>query len=144
MRKFFVGLILVLLAASVLSVSADYDLSSLSYTDLQNLVAQAQREMMTRSEFQTVTVPAGLYTIGVEIPAGKWHIEKGASYNFVTIGSELNSNKNEIAYSRDKYYVSLDKDMPSIDMTLVSGMYIWIENGPVIFSTPTGVSFSFK
>lgn len=50
----------------------DIDLSGLSFEDLAALSTQCQAEMMTRDEWQQVTVPQGNYRVGVEIPAGKW------------------------------------------------------------------------
>lgn len=143
MKKFIVAIAFLLVLVSAISASADYDLSGMSYEELLNLVSQAQREMMTRSEYQEVTVPMGIYKIGEEIPAGKWQITKANdnSYVYVNIGSQLADNMLEL---KGFSYVKLDSDTPSMDFTLPEGMYIWIEKGPVIFSTPTGPSFSFK
>ena len=49
-----------------------FDLSALSFDELAALSAQCQAEMMTRDEWQEVTVPQGNYRVGVDIPAGKW------------------------------------------------------------------------
>lgn len=49
-----------------------FDLSGLSFDELAALSAQCQAEMMTRDEWQEVTVPQGNYRVGVDIPAGKW------------------------------------------------------------------------
>ena len=53
-----------------------------SYTEMAALSAQCQAEMMTRDEWQEVTVPQGNYRVGVDIPAGKWVVrcaDKGRS-----------------------------------------------------------------
>lgn len=150
MKKLFIGIVFVLVLVSVLSVSAQYDLSGFSYTDLLNIVAQAQREMMTRSEFQEVTVPAGLYQVGVEIPAGKWTIslpnsDKSYASAMVDIGDKLDEGKNDISLwdstSYDSFYLTNDK--PSYTITLIDRYYIKIGSS-VVFSTPTGATFSFK
>ena len=150
MKKFVVVLIFILLAVSALSVSAQYDLSELSYSDLQNLVALAQKEMMTRSEFQEVTVPPGLYKVGVEIPAGKWTLilppsDKSYASASVNIGDKLDEGQNSISlWDSNSYdYIYLKQESPNFTVTLLEGYYVEVEDN-VIFSTPIGVSFSFK
>lgn len=49
-----------------------FDLSELSFDELAELSKRCQAEMMTRDEWQEVTVPQGNYRVGVDIPAGKW------------------------------------------------------------------------
>lgn len=152
MKKLFIGIVFVLVFVSALSVSAQYDLSGFSYTDLLTIVAQAQREMMTRSEFQEVTVPAGLYQVGVEIPAGKWTIslptsdDKYASAD-IDIGDKLDAGKNDIALwdstTYDSIYLSKSNNKTTYTVTLIDGYYIKIGHS-VVFSTPTGATFSFK
>ena len=144
MKRLFVGIVFVLALVSVLSVSAQYDLSGFSYTDLQNIVAQAQKEMMTRPEFQSVEVPVGLYVVGREIPAGTWTLSRTGTRNpSVTTGTEL-SNQNEIMINLAYYSVWLNDDAPVQNITLEEGKYVQVERAAVVFSTPTGVSFSFK
>ena len=150
MKKFVVVLIFIFLAVSALSVSAQYDLSELSYSDLQNLVALAQKEMMTRSEFQEVTVPPGLYKVGVEIPAGKWTLilppsDKSYASASVNIGDKLDEGQNSISlWDSNSYdYIYLKQESPNFTVTLLEGYYVEVEDN-VIFSTPIGVSFSFK
>lgn len=50
----------------------EIDLSGYSFAELAALRDRIQMEMMTRDEWQEVTVPAGLWEVGVDIPAGAW------------------------------------------------------------------------
>ena len=56
------------------SALAEIDLSVLTFDELAALRDQCQLEMMSRDQWQEVTVPQGLYEVGVHIPAGDWTI----------------------------------------------------------------------
>lgn len=146
MKKFVVIIVFVLLFVSVLSVSAQYDLSGLSYEGLQEIVSQAQKEMMTRPEFQSVEVPTGLYTVGKEIPAGTWTITTTNRLTQVITGSILDTGNNEIKTGAGEgwYCLNVDSNNPIQNITLTEGYYVEVNIYSAIFSTPTGVSFSFK
>lgn len=66
----------ILIAAMMLTFAfaEDIDLSGLSFEELAVLRDRIQLEMMTRDEWQKVTVPQGLWEVGVDIPAGKWMV----------------------------------------------------------------------
>lgn len=70
-------LVLVLVAAILLPAVAlaDVDLSSLSFKELAELRDRCQIEMMKRDEWQEVTVPAGVWEVGKQIPAGTWLVK---------------------------------------------------------------------
>lgn len=70
-RILAVSLALVLLCSCAL---AEIDLSSYSFEELAALRDQCQLEMMKRDAWQEVTVPQGLWEVGVHIPAGTWVI----------------------------------------------------------------------
>ena len=53
---------------------AEIDLAGMSYEELAALREQCLMEMMARPEWKQVTVPAGDYRVGVDIPAGEYTI----------------------------------------------------------------------
>lgn len=57
---------------------AETNLSEMSYDDLIALQKELVIEIMSRPEWKEVEVPAGQYTIGVDIPAG-WYSMKPKS-----------------------------------------------------------------
>ncbi len=148
MKKFIFGVVYVFLVFSSLSVSAQsIDLSSFSYSELQNIVAQVQNEMMKRPEFQSVEVPIGIYQVGVEIPAGKWTITKSNSAWMAEVdtGSALEEDKNGVDLWGGGYNSALLSDEnPTQTVNFVDGYYVEVSMGAVVFSTPTGPSFSFN
>lgn len=129
---------------------AECDLSALSFADLASLRDQIIVEMMTRDEWQEVTVPAGTYHVGEHLPAGHWQITCAPQgYCYITVGSTLEDNGKGIVYGSSGYYhIALagvdsgisDKGYPStVDLLLKDGMYIYIERSFVTFSPYTGI-----
>ena len=72
--KQLIAALLVLVLAFPLAACADVDLSALSFEELALLRDRCLSEMMSRDEWQEVTVPQGCWEIGVQIPAGTWLI----------------------------------------------------------------------
>jgi len=147
MKRFILCVVFALLAISVLSVSADIDidLSTLSYSELSELVTQAQREMMTRREFQSVEVPGGVYQVGVEIPAGKWTIAKHekALLVHVEIGTTLTKDGNGIVENSSFNVISLSGANPTATITLPENYYVSLTS-TVTFSNAAGLGFNFN
>ena len=138
-------LICVLLASSSIAVAADIDLSSMTYAELVNLQAKIQRAIMETEEWQEVSVPAGLYQVGVDIPAGKWNVSMRNKWARIKIGTKLESNLNEVSSKSPDYYtVQINKDVPSQVISFIDGQYVEIYNAGVVFTTPTGSSLTFK
>ena len=97
------------------------------------------------SDWQEVQVPAGLYKVGVEIPAGKWTVSKGKEWAQIKIGSKLVVSGNEVSSSSKDYYtVQINNDVPSQTIQFQDGMYVEIYNAGLTFTPATGPSFKFK
>ena len=56
------------------STAESVDLSSLSFEELETLQNRVAAEMKTRPEWKGVKVPAGVWTVGVDIPEGEYSI----------------------------------------------------------------------
>ena len=72
MKKFACIIVAIVLLPIV--ALADIDLSSMSYEELEELSQKVTTEMMSRSEWGGVKVPAGIWTVGVDIPEGEYSI----------------------------------------------------------------------
>ena len=73
MKKLLTVLIvLALLGAAALA--EQIDLSGMSYEDLLALRQQVDAAIWASDGWQEVEVPAGVYTIGEDIPAGRWSV----------------------------------------------------------------------
>ena len=161
MKKLF-ALVLTLLLLMPVAFAEDIDLSGLSFEELAALRDRIQYEMMTRDEWQEVTVPHGVWEVGVDIPAGTWTIRCTPNtagilgYAHVLIGSKLNSTKTDVDFEWGDTELML-KDPATTNeyvtfaetatVTLTEGQYLFIDysRGSLIFTPYTGKpSLGFK
>lgn len=145
------------------SAFAEIDLSALTFDELAALRDQCQLEMMSRDQWQEVTVPQGLYEVGVHIPAGDWTIRcadvgrdsylmqecsirwgegrPGAEYywDYKTSKGEIEIfNPNNVNYNGQTSEFTITPEVGDF-------IYIQAEYNRAIFTPYTGVpSFSFK
>lgn len=139
--------VLMLLASFFVSFAEPetIDLSTMSLEEIALLIQRAQFAMFETVDWQEVTVPAGIYQIGVDIPAGKWNVSMGKNWARIKIGAALNDTGNEVDNRSDGYYsVQLNEDVSSRDITFFEGMYVEIYNASLIFRPAVGATFSFK
>ena len=121
------------------------DLQDMTLAEISNLIQRAQLAILQTDDWQEVTVPAGIYQIGVDIPAGKWNVSMDKRWARIRIGAALNDTQNEVDHRSDGYYtVQLNEDVPAQDITFLDGMYVEIYNAPLIFRPAVGATFSFK
>ena len=139
-------LICALLAALILCTLAaaeDIDLSGLSFQELAALRNRCLYEMMQRDEWQEVEVPAGIWEVGVDIPAGHWaftvgQYDKGWFDVSIEYGDLLNADGSAIAYKSTFYRSHTFKPAtPTFDLELTTG-YLIVKYGTVIVTPYTG------
>ncbi len=155
MKKMFsLFLTICILMMPVLSLADGIDLSGMSLAELVKLQEQITMAMWKTEEWQEVSVPAGLYKVGVEIPAGKWTITASpkASLATVKIGTKLEESGLSISWSGSYDSATLEgkeswlyneSSMNSWDVTLKEGQYISMD-ATMVFTPYAGPSFSFK
>ena len=148
MRKILFALILALMLP--IGVSADVDLSGMSFDELVALRDQLNLAIWNSAEWQEVTVPQGVWEIGVDIPAGHWTLKCAGGYSStITYGNTLDESGSEIPYScrnRIRHYVHNPSssyfdpasDLAQVDIEMAAGNYIIIESASVIFSPYSG------
>ena len=137
----YLTLLLVLFTSFVFAESID--LSSLSFDELAVLETRIIKEMMSKPEYKEVTVPLGVYKVGVDIPAGKWTLSGLGNAGIVFWGKGLDEYGVEIPYNMqiaDFTYWDVDD---SIDWNLVEGTYIAVTISPVKFSPYIPKSLGF-
>ena len=148
---------LLVLAALLLSVPADagVDLSGMSFDELIALREQVNLALWATEEWQEVTVPAGAYTIGKDIPAGYWTIRpvdgKTATVSwgsrFDASGADVDvwgeiSMYEQITSPSDSY--AKYNDVQSVSWNLLDGTVLVIGSASVIFTPYTGANLGFK
>lgn len=150
MKKIISFILCLVLCCSV--SLAEIDLYSMSFDELVKLQGQINRAMWACQEWQEVTVPAGLYQIGRDIPKGKWVIKPAEGFTArIMYGAHLEKNKMELAspYSYQQITSPTDSyarynNVESVTWELREGYYILIEDSKVVFSPFTGLGFTFK
>ena len=158
MKRFFILLITVVVAMGAVPALAEpesIDLTAMSLDDLRALQLRVLDAMWASDGWQEVEVPVGAYKVGVEIPAGKWTLTaREGEYASIKVVSKLNATGTEEAGNAQIYayqviasetsFMHDDYPSESFTLTLAEGMYLIIEDAPVIFTPPAGPSFSFK
>lgn len=147
-------LLLVLLAVLLIvpATAETIDLSGMSYAELQALQAQVNAALWKHQEMEQVKVPAGVYKIGVDIPAGKWeiHANPEAWMLKVRYGTKLNSTGTGLLISgSDSVYLTGPEsvfydegDQTFWTITLTNGYYLEFDE-TVYFRKPSKPSFRF-
>lgn len=153
-------LIVTLIAALLLPVFALADLpdiSGLSYDELVQLKDKINLAMWNSQEWQEVTVPVGVWTVGEDIPLGHWSISLSptASVKWAAIKycDKLNEAGTDAGnqFDCDIYdYLDVgsednDRYPKTISIDLKPNTYIIISNSSVVFTPYTGKpSLGFK
>lgn len=129
------------------------DISNLSYAELVQLREEANLAIWHCQEWRKVTVWAGVWKIGRDIPAGKWTItaESADPYDHtvnITYCDVLNEPGTDADVYKSKVYynqsITFEGSETSgyyptfLDLDCVEGRYIIISRGAVVFSTYAG------
>lgn len=129
--------ILSLLVALVLflpcTACADYDFASMSVDELLAMRSAINAELLTRGIEREVIVPEGVYTVGVDIPAGACTIRPDSSQAYVNIYDQHGDFvSNSHMTRRDGEYIG--------KVTLEDKQTVEI-GGMTIFAPYTGLGF---
>lgn len=157
-KRFLVILMSVLLAFQAVPALSDpetVDLAAMSLQELAELQHRVELAMFASKEWQSVEVPEGAYRIGDQIPAGTWTLTPTPGlYSSIKIVDKVNETGTRRAddgktllyqvIAHKDSFMAEDYPATSYTLTLTDGLYLIIEDGPVIF-TPAGTpSFTFK
>ena len=145
MKKLLIVLLTLMLLLPTIAV-AEVNLSGMTYDELVSLKDQINLAIWSSDEWQEVSVPAGVYTVGVDIPAGKWTIKAADGiYASIKWGDVLDESGVELDYSGDictyesLYSTTYDryeagKDQTEVTYDLKDEQYIIVDDGTVVFS----------
>ena len=149
MKKLFIILIAVLSICPAL-VSAEVDLSGMSFDELVSLRNQINYALMETDEWEEVTVPCGTWKVGEVIPAGKWTITAvDGAYVGIEYGSTLDESEMSISYYSKNYYVETiisptsyifqkGQDTAQVDLELKKGNYFCVTSGEAVLTPYAG------
>ncbi len=124
------------------------NLSAMSMEELAALRDSINMAMMLTDEWQEVTVPKGVYLVGVDIPAGHWTIRTEAISCSIEVTDKLDETGKNHDWSGDVWDQTLihakndrfdpASDLAEIDYVLQKGWYVIIEYGSAIFTPYAG------
>lgn len=132
--------------------SADVDLTGMSLEELVALRDQVDVAIAELLKGKIVVLPAGVYQVGKDIPAGHWSITASKDDNIFgwsvfTYCSELDSTGAQAGnrWTMDVYYSKQVRNpesdaavsLTNIDIEIEDGNYIIIEYAPLIFTPST-------
>ena len=138
---------LVLVSSVALATTVAFDFSGLTLAQLVEVQQQLNLAMWATEEWQEVEVPAGVYEIGKDIPAGHWTISpEPGEYVIVRWGTALDSSKTDLdGYGSYLAQEGLDGDeVANVSWELTDGTYLIVESGSVIFTPFAGHKLGFK
>ncbi len=113
---------------------AETDLSQLSYDNLLTLQKELVKEIMSRPEWKEVEVPAGQYTIGVDIPAGWYSVRPKTQSAYSSVYFRWYPNPNNDYWD----YMRIEDKLGKFEF--YEGMRIYLED-TTIFAPPIPLGF---
>ena len=135
MKKIAAFLLALVLCLGSLPAFAVVDLGEFTQEDLIALRESINQELLRRGIEKEVTVPVGVYVVGVDIPAGTYSIKpevygwirlyKNASASFSMFSEGIEKRKNE--------YIG--------KLVLTDGNIVEITSGSLIFAPYQGLGF---
>lgn len=141
--KKLIALILIGLTITSIGFAEGIDIGSMTFEQLIELNERVIKEISTRPEWKEVTVPEGVYEIGVDIPSGYWTIQINEGYASIEYGSTVNQSMTGIEWDGKLYNGTIvDKDdeynsdtfNDSVSLQLDDGNWIAIQGKPVVFT----------
>jgi len=151
MKKLISTILILAMLLPAAALSDLPDISGLSFDELVQLREQINLAIWNSEEWQEVTVPIGVWKVGEDIPAGEWTLRSagkgkyGSSYVVYCDRIKESGLEGDLLNSRIYQSVIIlgddneDDDEPrSVNITISKGMYLIIDDGPVIFTPYTG------
>lgn len=144
MKRVICVLSVILLLASACAL-AENEFSGLSFAELLQKQSDLTAAIWASDGWQEVTVPAGTYIVGRDIPAGSWTVRTASKYFSTIWWDYLESNGSFPEYYGNGEVLSVPEfsGVDELVLRVSDGQVIMIEDGAVIF-TPYVPAFQFK
>ena len=118
---------------------AEFDLTGMSYDELVSLSKQVGMEIMKSEEFDSVTVPKGIWEVGVDIPEGTWIITPANQMCIIVYGKSIDESGNDMnQFDSGNSGVDLYNSNDSWRFTAKAGNYVCVKIGSAVFTSDTG------
>jgi len=144
MKKLFALLLALALILPAAALADLPDLTGLSFDDLIKLREKVNLAIFSSDGWQEVTVPAGIWKIGKDIPAGHWSFRPANESGYFTVYycNKLNSVGTEAADDADGWFEIMsgnlsDDEYHVMDLKMKKGWYL-LNEGELIFTPYVG------
>lgn len=149
MKKLLCVLLALLILFPVAAAADENRFAFCSLDELYQIRKELNSEIMSRYSWEEVTVPAGFYVVGEDIPAGHWTISfSPGTYAQIEYFKETDETGKQVRNALVNYYYQMlcdpENEMSSvskiqeIDLELKEGYYFVVHYYPVIFKPYTG------
>lgn len=98
------------------------DFEGKSFDELILIQKELNKAIWNTKEWKKVFVPAGVYKIGVDIPAGRWSVESDEKFADIRIYKKYVEGKCEEQVSR----CPLTKGQGTVDLIDGCYLYVWL------------------
>ena len=144
--KRIVAIVMVVMIVIANVAMAEIDLSGMTYDELVALKDQINKAMWECEEWQEVTVPQGVWEIGVDIPEGHWTIlpEKGSFASLIIgnfrKGATVDGSKSYVTVASEDWEYYTDDTMQQADVILEKGQFVEVsaDAGKAVFTPYSG------
>ena len=156
MKRLITIILILALAVPALALADLPDISNLTYNELVQLKDQINLAMWGSQEWQEVTVPPGVWEIGVDIPAGHWSVRPAARCgpDYIIYASATTNHGHDVDLFSGKHIMECICDpsatyysgeyKTSTDIDMEAGYFVRLDCA-MIFSPYSGKpSFGFK
>lgn len=154
MKKLLCFLLALLILIHAAAAADENRFAFNSLEELYQIRAELNSEIMSRYSWEEVTVPAGFYVVGEDIPAGHWTISfSPGTYAQIEYFKETDETGKRVRDSFVNYYyetlcdpeneMSAYAKIQEIDLELKNGYYFVVYTNPVVFKPYTGRTSPF-
>ena len=138
MKRISISIVFLLLMIPAFAF-AEFDLTGMSYDELVSLSKQVGMEIMKSEEFDSVTVPKGIWEVGVDIPEGTWIITPANQMCIIVYGKSIDESGNDMnQFDSGNSGVDLYNSNDSWRFTAKAGNYVCVKIGSAVFTSDTG------
>ena len=138
MKRISISIVFLLLMIPAFAF-AEFDLTGMSYDELVSLSKQVGMEIMKSEEFDSVTVPKGIWEVGVDIPEGTWIITPANQMCIIVYGKSIDESGNDMnPFDSGNSGADLYNSNDSWRFTAKAGNYVCVKIGSAVFTSDTG------
>lgn len=137
MKRILTSLIALVMISTAVYVSAEVDLTGMSYAELVALRNQVETAILESGEYKEVEVPIGDWIVGTHIPAGEYKITaKDSNTTYIRVYADETKNSRDRAFGEG---ISDDESIGRLE--LKDGQAVEIGIGSAVFSPFVGLGF---